>query len=66
MYFYSQGDKQNQSPFTNLATFFVEKFPLAFGGQAIFYDDKNRSSETKLIKVEYAAKLEYTFEEDDQ
>ena len=62
MYFFTQSSKKDASPFAQVATFFVDKFPAAFGGKATYYNVKNASSESAYIRIDVAVKVEYDFE----
>ena len=63
MYFYTQTDKKDQTSFTKLASFFIEKFPLAFGGKAVYFNADGASSEDQFMRQNQATKIEYHFEE---
>ena len=65
MYYYTQSDKNDKTSFNKFASFFIDKFPLACGGTANYTNDKGVTSETKNIKVEYATKVEYEFDEEE-
>lgn len=46
MYFYTRsGDKKDSSHYTQVATFFIDKFPAAFDATAVYYNAKGTSSD---------------------
>jgi hypothetical protein len=49
-----------------VATFFIEKFPAAFGGQSTYFNSKQNSSEDQYIRIDNAATVEYEFEEENE
>lgn len=63
MYFYTQTDKKDQTSFSKFASFFIEKFPLAFGGKAVYFTKEGVSSEDEFVRLDQAEKVEYQFEE---
>ena len=65
MYFYtSSGDKKEQTSFQKFAAFYIEKFPLAFGGRAVYSNQKGVTSESTYMKIENATTVEYEFEDE--
>ena len=64
MYFFTQSGKKDASSFAQVATFFIDKFPAAFGGQSTYFNSKQESSEDKYIRIDMAATVEYDFDEE--
>ena len=54
MYFFTQSGKKDPSYFAQVATFFVDKFPAAFGATATYYNSKNVTSEDAYIRIDIA------------
>ena len=54
MYFYTPGtkDKKESSAFAKVASFYIDKFPLAFGGKAIYTKENGASSEDNYVKID--------------
>jgi len=46
-----------------VATFFIDKFPAAFGATATYFNDKNVTSDQDYIRIDRAARICYDFEE---
>ena len=63
MYFYTAIDKKDQTQFTKLASFYIEKFPLAFGGRAIYSTSKGTTSEDEYVRIDSATSVDFVFEE---
>ena len=63
MYFHTQTGKKDLSIFATVATFFIDKFPQAFGAATTYYNAKGTSSESAYIRVDVAASIDYDFEE---
>jgi len=63
MYFFTQSGKKDASYFAQVATFFVDKFPAAFGATATYFNAKNVSSEEAYIRIDVATKVTYEFAE---
>jgi len=45
MYFFTQSGKKDASSFAQVATFFVDKFPAAFGATATYTNAKGSTSD---------------------
>ena len=54
MYFHTQTGKKDLSIFATVATFFIDKFPQAFGAATTYYNAKGTSSESAYIRVDVA------------
>ena len=65
MYFFTQSGKRDASSFAQVATFFIDKFPAAFGATATYYNTKGVASDETYVRVDYASKVEYDFEDED-
>jgi hypothetical protein len=63
MYFFTQSGKKDVSGFTQVATFFIDKFPAVFGATATYYNSKGVPSTESYIRIDVAASLTYDFEE---
>ena len=63
MYFFTQSGKKDASSFAQVATFFIDKFPAAFGGKATYYNANQKSSDEQYIRIDVAKTVEYDFEE---
>lgn len=66
MYFFTQSGKKDASYFAQVATFFIDKFPAAFGATATYFNSKNVNSEDSYIRIDVAAKVTYNFEGHEQ
>lgn len=66
MYFFTQSGKKDASSFAQVATFFIDKFPAAFGATATYYNNSEKSSEEQYIRIDVAKSVEYDFEENKQ
>ena len=66
MYFVTQSDKKEQK-FRKYAAFFIEKYPLAFGGEVTYLvgegKDKREAPEDKWTKLESVTGVKYEFED---
>lgn len=58
MYFVTQSEEADKEHFVRLATFFIEKFPLAFGAVAVYHTEKS-NSKVKDIRVSHAKEIKY-------
>ena len=65
MYFYTSSDKKDSSVYTQVATFFIDKFPAAFGATATYYNAKGTSSDEAYVRTDRAARIEYEFEDEE-
>ncbi len=65
MYFYTKSDKKDSSSYTQVATFYIDKFPAAFDATTVYYNAKGVSSDDTLVRVDLASKIEYEFEEEE-
>lgn len=63
MYFFTQSDQADVSSYAQVATFFIDKFPAAFGATATYYNSKEQSSEEAYIRIDKATSVEYDFGE---
>lgn len=61
MYFVTQSEEADKEHFVRLATFFIEKFPLAFGAVAVYHTEKS-NSKVKDIRVSHAKEIKYDTE----
>jgi hypothetical protein len=66
MYFFTQSGKKDASKFAQVATFFIDKFPAAFGGYATYLNSKEVSSEDAYIRIDHATSITYDFGAEDQ
>ena len=64
MYFFTQSGKKDASSFAQVATFYIDKFPAAFGATATYYNTKGVASDETYVRIDFASKVEYDFEED--
>lgn len=62
MYFVTQISKKDPSSFAQVATFFVDKFPLAFGGEATYTNERKVTSDSRYIRMDAVASVAYDFE----
>ena len=69
MYFVTQTDTKDQK-FRKYAAFFIEKYPLAFGGRVTYYTGTGkgqRAADTgEYTKLEQVTGVKYTFEDDER
>jgi len=63
MYFHTQTGKKDISTFATIATFFIDKFPQAFGASATYTNSKGVTSEEAYVRIDVASSVEYDFEE---
>ena len=64
MYFYTQaGGKREISAFAQVATFFIDKFPAAYGAVATYTNAKGTDSDSAYIYIDVASSLEYDVSE---
>ena len=63
MYFFTQSGKKDASSFAQVATFFVDKFPAAFGATATYTNSKGSTSDEQYIRIDVANSVEYEFAE---
>jgi hypothetical protein len=63
MYFHTQSGKSDISSFAQVATFFIDKFPAAFGATATYTNPKGSTSEYGYIRIDIAASVTYEFED---
>lgn len=66
MYFHTQSGKSDISSFAQVATFFIDKFPAAFGATATYANAKGGTSEWQYIRIDVASSVTYTFEDEDR
>ena len=66
MYFVTQSDKKDQK-FRKYAAFFIEKYPLAFGGEVTYLvgegKDRREAPEDRWTKLESVTGVKYEFED---
>ena len=62
MYFFPQSSK-NDASFAKYATFFIDKFPAAFGATATYSNAKGHTSDEQYIRIDVASSVSYEFEE---
>ena len=65
MLFHTEGDKAGQTPFTKLATFYIEKFPQAFKCQTTYTNKNGKTSEEVAIRVDVATSVTFEFESEE-
>ena len=65
MYFYTKSDKKDSTSYTQVATFYIDKFPAAFDATAVYYNAKGVSSDDVFVRVDRASRIEYEFEEEE-
>ena len=63
MYFHTQTGKKDITTFATVATFFIDKFPAAFGATATYTNAKGVTSEEAYVRIDAARGVEYEFEE---
>ena len=63
MYFHTHAGKSDLSQFAQVATFFIDKFPAAFGATATYTNQKGVTSESAYIRIDIASSVTYTFSE---
>lgn len=61
MYFYTASGKKDISTFATVATFFIDKFPAAFGATATYTNAKGATSDNAYIRIDLATNVSYTF-----
>ena len=63
MYFVTQTDTKDQK-FRKYAAFFIEKYPLAFGGRVTYFvgEDQKEANPEKYTKLSSVTKVTYEFE----
>ena len=66
MYFFTQSGVKDASSFAQVATFFIDKFPAAFGASATYFNAKQNSSDTQYIRIDVAKSVVYSFEDGNQ
>ena len=66
MYFFTQSGKKDASSFAQVATFFVDKFPAAFGATATYTNAKGSTSDEQYIRIDVASSVEYEFAEESE
>ena len=66
MYFFTQSGKRDASSFAQVATFFIDKFPAAFGATATYTNSKGTSSDDSYIRIDQASTVTYEFDEGSQ
>ena len=49
-----------------MATFFIDKFPAAFGATATYFNAKQNSSDSQYIRIDVAKSVVYTFRDDSE
>lgn len=54
MYFHTQTGKKDVTSFATVATFFIDKFPAAFGASATYTTSKGVSSEDAYVRMDIA------------
>ena len=65
MYFFTQSGKRDCSSFAQVATFFIDKFPAAFGATATYANAKGATSDEQYIRVDQAATVTFDFGENE-
>jgi len=63
MYFQTNQGKSDISSFAQVATFFIDKFPAAFGATATYTNAKKVTSEDAYIRIDMATSIDYDFAE---
>lgn len=58
--------KEDTTSFTQLATFFIDKFPAAFGAEATYTNRKQETSDETYVRIDLATAVEYDFGEDEE
>ena len=63
MYFFTNNRKKDATSFDQYATFFIDKFPAAFGATATYTNAKGVTSDQNYIHIDLASSVEYEFAE---
>ena len=65
MYFYTKSEKKDSTSYSQVATFYIDKFPAAFDATTVYYNAKGVSSDEVFVRVDRASKIEYEFEDEE-